>query len=260
MALTFPSKPEIRVKNPPLLEVVCQVKFPPILSIAKELPSEFQERIRHQFPELEVEQGFLVRLPGISNPEIPAAEIQPKIYRFRSSPGFTAISLAADFYAVSTNHYTHWDDFVGWLRLAQEAAQQVYNLTYSPRIGLRYINRLTLENTGRKTAKEMLDLLRPELTAQLHTEAWTEPLEMLNQLLLDNNPAKLSLRTGFGKEHGEPFFLLDIDYFEEGKLNLDDLVERCNAYHGVIHDAFRWCLRDEAIAAFGPLIQETHRP
>ena len=156
MSLSFVHKSEIRLQNPPLVEVVCQVKFPPILSIAREIPSEFQERIRNKFPELAVEQGLLVKVPGIGSKEMSAAEVQPKIYRFQSGDGNATISLAADFYALSTSHYTHWEDFVGWLMLASEAVQQVYAPPYSTRIGLRYVNRLTLSNTGRKTVTDML--------------------------------------------------------------------------------------------------------
>lgn len=55
MAINFPHKDEIPLSSPPLIEVVCQVRFPPILQIAKEVPSEFQEGVRHRFPQLELE-------------------------------------------------------------------------------------------------------------------------------------------------------------------------------------------------------------
>jgi hypothetical protein len=47
MAFRFSQKPEIRLSNPPLNEVVCQVKFPPVLRIGKESPSDlFNTRLR----------------------------------------------------------------------------------------------------------------------------------------------------------------------------------------------------------------------
>jgi len=260
MALNFPRKPEVRLKNPPLVEVICQVRFPAILSIAKEQPSEFQEFIRERFPELGLQQGVVVRIPGLGSEGQPATEMQPKIYRFQTSNRESTISLAVDFFALSTNRYTHWRDFAKDLQLAHEAMQRVYRPAYSTRIGLRYVNRLTLSNTGCKTEAEMLDLLRPDLIVQLRGMAWSDPVSMLSQLVLVDGTAKLTIRTGYGQEQPEPFFLLDFDYFEEGRLELDNLVERCGHYHEVIYDAFRWCLREESLAAFGPLTEETVHP
>ena len=260
MSLNFPREPEVQLKNPPLIEVVCQVRFPPILRIAKEEPSEFQEYVRSQFPQLELEQGLLIRIPGVGSSGAPAAETQARVYRFQKPDGQIAISLAVDFYALVTNQYTRWEDFARDLSLAHEAAQRVYSPAYSTRIGLRYVNRLAPSNTGCKTVSEMLDLLRPELTAQLRSTAWSDPASMLCQLVLTDSEAKLTLRTGYGQEQDEPFFLLDFDYYEEGRLGLENLVERCNHYHEAIYDAFRWCLRDESLAVFEPIAEETAHP
>jgi uncharacterized protein (TIGR04255 family) len=253
MSLNFPHKPEVRLGNPPLAEVVCQVRFPPILRIAKDEPSEFQEFVRERFPELEVEQGFLVRVPGIGSGGIPAAEAQAKIYRFRDLGGHSHIALALDFLALSTSQYSHWSNFANDLRLAHDAAQEVYKVGYATRIGLRYINRLTLSNTNRSTMAEVFDLFRPELTTQLRSEAWSDPINMLCQLVLPDGDARLMLRTGYNIEDNQPFLLLDLDYFQEGKLNLDDLIERCNGYHEIIYDAFRWCLKDDGLKSFNPI-------
>jgi uncharacterized protein (TIGR04255 family) len=256
MPLNFPHKPDVALENSPLIEVICQVKFPLILRIGKEDPSEFQDRVRGRFPELEVEHGFLMRIPGPASVGTPSAELQPKIFRFRTPDRQTAISLAVDFYALSTNRYSHWKDFAADLGLAQAAIQQVYQPAYATRLGLRFVNRFTQANTGYATMSQVLNLLRPELTAQLSSEAWSEPVSLLSQLVLSDGEAKLTLRTGYGEEQGEAFFLLDLDYYEEGRLTLDSLIERCTHYHEVIYDAFRWCLREESLAIFRPLNKE----
>lgn len=76
MTIKFPSKPDIPLKKAPLMEVVCQVRFPPILRINTEEPSEFQEEIRDRFPKIEIEQGFLLRLPPQGSGGTPSAEVQ----------------------------------------------------------------------------------------------------------------------------------------------------------------------------------------
>ena len=60
--LCFPSSEDVRLKNAPLAEVICQVRFPPVLRIGSEQPADFQERIRGRFPQLGVEQGMVVRM------------------------------------------------------------------------------------------------------------------------------------------------------------------------------------------------------
>ena len=252
MPLHFPNQPEIRLGKPPLAEVICQVKFSPILRITKEEPSEFQELVRVQFPVLELEQGVLVEFPGPGSEGAPTAKVPPKVYRFRSEDGKTALSLAVDFFALSTNHYTHWTDFARDLELLHNAAQRVYKIPNSNRIGLRYVNRLAPSNT-KKTGNELLSLVNSDLTTLLRSSAWSEPLEMLSQILLTDEPAKLILRTAYGKDEKEPFLILDFDYYEEGKLSLHDLIERCNRYHRLIYNAFRWCVTDDALALFDPL-------
>lgn len=260
MSLNFPHRPDVKLQNPPLVEVVCQVRYPPILRIAREQPSEFQEHIRGRFPELELEHGFLVRLPGPASGGSLSAEAESRVYRFRTLDAQTTVSLAVDFYALSTTRYTQWEDFAQDLGLVHEGIQRVYHPAYSSRIGLRYVDQLTLVNTGATSFDQLLDLLRPELTAQLRVEAWTDPLSMLSQLVLSDGEAKLALRTGYGQEQGEPFYLLDFDYYEEGKLSLENLTQRCSHYQDVIYDAFRWCLRDESLAVFNPIDEETPHP
>jgi len=259
MAINFPEVSEIRLGKAPLVEVVCQVRFPPILRISEKdrEPVEFQDEIRESFPIVEVEHGFLVRLPGIGSGGTPSAEVQSKIYRFRSSDRQTTISLAADFYAVSTNRYTHWHDFAQQLSMADQAVQKVYKPAYATRIGLRYVNRLTPENTGCQSLHELYNLLNPELTTYARSDGWSDPREMQFRLLLTDDPARLSLRTGHGYGKDDlPYFLLDFDYFEEGELPLTDIVDRCDRYHELIYRAFRWCIPEEKLVVFDPITSE----
>lgn len=258
MAINFPSKPEIHLSNAPVDEVICQVRFPFIFRINKEEPSEFQEEIRSEFPKVEIEQGFLFPFPDSGSREVPGDTQIKKTYRFRTMDEKTAVSLSSDFYALLTTQYTHWNDFSDNLRKVDSAVQKIYKPAYGTRIGLRFINRITPKNTGLQTLSDILYLLNFELTAYFQNECWTDPLEMESRLLLSDGDARLNLRTRHGKDkEGNPFFLLDFDYFEEGELSLTNLVERCDAYHDVIYRAFRWCIPDERLDVFEPLPGES---
>jgi len=248
----FPQQEDVRLQRTPLAEVICQVRFPPILRIASEQPVAFQERVRERFPQLEVEQGMVVHMVPLGTMP-PSARPEPRVFRFKSPDGNTAVSLALNFYALSTTSYTHWEGFLALLQFANEAACEVYDIPYAMRVGLRYINHLTFENTGARSVAELLEILRPELTALLRGDCWDEPLEMLNQLLLaGEGDERLTLRSGF-KGGAQPFFLLDFDYYTEGNIPLENLLTLCQRYHDVIYNAFRWCIRDEKLAVFAPI-------
>lgn len=255
MALHFPERPEVRLQRPPLVEVLCQVRYPPILRISKEEPIDFQERIRHRFPELEIEQPLKLNIPGLVGSGLVSAEAQPRLYRFKAPDDQTAAALAVDFYALSTNRYRHWKMFAEDLSLVHDAVMSVYRPAYGTRIGLRYVNRLDPTTTDLVSAEQIFDLVRPELTALLRGSAWSEPSDFLSQLVLSDKAAKLTLRTAYGQEEGQPFLLLDFDYFEEGRVELTDLIQRCTRYHDAIYRAFRWSFVDESLEVFGPTEQ-----
>jgi hypothetical protein len=102
------------------------------------------------------------------------------------------------------------------LQLLDRAAQEVYDLPYAVRVGLRYINQLTLDNTGSASVAELWDVLRPELTALPRSDCWDMPVEMVNNLLLaGEKDEQLTLRSGF-RSAPEPTFLLDFDCYVGG--------------------------------------------
>jgi len=254
MSLNFPSQPEVRLKKPPLSEVICQVRFPPILRIGSESPVNFQDVIRKRFPGLEVERQVLVHLgisPSVDNP---IAENAPKVYRFKSADEKSSVALASDFFALSTNSYSHWRNFVDDFHFVEQAVRKEFQPSLATRVGLRFINRLTQKNTGCKTFSELLDLLRGELTCLIRSEAWRDPSELLTQIVLPDQSAKLILRFGFGREQDEPFFLLDFDYFEDFHNEFTDIAQRIEHYHDQIYQAFRWCIKDGALDRFEPVI------
>ncbi len=243
MPLNFPSRPDVPLRRPPLTEVICQVRFPPILRILQDPPGDLQERVRHRFPVLEF-------APGLDN--------NPQLFRFRTIDEHTAITFGVDSYAVTTSRYTVWDAFAQDLVTAHEAVHGVYTLPFCTRIGLRYVNLFTTSNTGTESLTEMADVLRPELVPPLETNAWRNPEEVGTHILLDNGNGKLLLRTGAKAivEGRGPVVFLDLDYFEEGNIPVDGVVDRCRHYHDLIYDAFRWAVKEDKLVLFDPIVEE----
>lgn len=257
MPLRFPAVKDIPLERPPLTEVICQVRFPTILSIGRSQPVKFQEAIRQRFPELEEEHRVQLRVVSGSGGASSDVEATGRIFRFRTVGGDTQVTLSVDAYAISTSNYTVWSDFANDLALVHEAAIAAYDLPYAKRIGLRYVNQLDADRTGCKSLKELKEFLRPELAALMMTDAWDQPEELVSQVLLQDDEGRLVLRVAVRTADDQPpIVLLDFDYFEEGaSIPLNNLVDRCGRYHEVIYRAFRWAIRPEKLVVFSPVTQ-----
>lgn len=248
MAIGLPHVTEIPLQNPPVVEVIAQVRFPPLLSILREPPVDFQESIRQRFPQLTRENTAQV---AINNDDQPSLTFQPPVYRFSSPESESQTVLSADYFAVSSKRYTGWRRFLDDLTYVYTAVAQVYKPSYASRVGLRYINHLTPENTGADERAELFQLVRPELTSTLHGPFWENADEMISVVSFADGQARLNLRYGYSITDASPTFLLDFDYFEEGAIPLDELLPRFEQYHAIIYDAFRWCLLPQTLLLLG---------
>ena len=133
----------------PLVEVICQLRFPTILSIGAKEPAEFQEAIRKDFPQYAARQE---QLPPkvVKKGNATALEPQKPItnYNFISEDGRWKLNLTQGFIALSTLSYTRWEDFA--TRLDRPLAQfiQLYQPAFFERIGLRYVNAVSRQRLG----------------------------------------------------------------------------------------------------------------
>lgn len=95
-----------------LIEVICQLRFPTILSISAKEPAEFQEAIRAEFPRY---ARNLEKLPPkvIGQPGAMKLEEQPTVvnYQFLTAAGDWKVNLTNTFLALATPVYTTWEDF-----------------------------------------------------------------------------------------------------------------------------------------------------
>ena len=125
----------------PLVEVICQLRFPTILSIGAKEPAEFQEAIRKDFPQYAARQE---QLPPkvVKKGNATALEPQKPItnYNFISADGKWKLNLTKDFIALSTLSYPGWEEFARMLDKPLAAFIQLYKPAYFQRVGLRYLN------------------------------------------------------------------------------------------------------------------------
>jgi uncharacterized protein (TIGR04255 family) len=242
----FPHYADVPLTRAPLGEVICQVRYAPVFRIASHPPGEFQEAILDRFPEAEV-----------------GDDSDPYFYRFATNNAESAFTLGPESFSLATNRYTVWEDFGQDLALVQSAMQKAYRIPRYRRIGLRYLNVFTPANTGGGSLAQISEVLRPELVLPLRTKPLSDASELATHLLLDEPEGKLVIRVGAkaDPDEGGPILFLDLDFYVEGRLSTEGLVERCKRYHDVIYGAFRWSLNEneKVLDLFEPLKEGVRR-
>lgn len=148
-----------------LIEVICQLRFPTILSIDTREPADFQETVRAAFPRYQCQ---VEKLPGVNG--APARTVNN--HTFISEDGGYKLSLTKDFIALSTMRYTHWEDFAA--RLDEPLGQfiKIYRPNCFDRVGLRFVNAISREQLG-LTGRRWNDLLQPPYLAFSTRTTWT---------------------------------------------------------------------------------------
>ena len=217
----FPAAERVVYEKNQLEEVICQLRFPQILRIDAEPPSQFQDAIRKAYP-LYSEEDPTGGLGAQLSPEV--ARLVKGVFagptvklarRFSSSDQAWVVSLASNFIALSTRVYRRWSDFFEHFREPLTAFTDIYEPAFFARIGLRYRNALTRSALGLND-QPWSELLAPHVAAELVPLA-SGVMEAQHQLLFDLNDdlgSRVRLTHGLARnpKTNEETYVLDADF------------------------------------------------
>lgn len=254
------SERKILEKNQ-LLEVICQLRFFDILKINAEEPAPFQEAIRADYPQYSkkveqlpprIENGKAIQQGTVNN------------HQFISADGHWKISMTKSFIALSTQHYTRWEDFAKRLDKVLAAFIQVYQPSGFTRVGLRYINAFNREALGLADTS-WRELIQPGYMGLMGEEDAPERAFLKNEqtvLLSMPGGAKANIKCGPGllrkvnhrtrQTLEEKVYMLDLDLFMEGNTPLSQAVPALNVVHGNAGSLFRGAISDTLFSAMQP--------
>jgi uncharacterized protein (TIGR04255 family) len=205
----------------PLIEVICQLRFPTILSIGSTEPAQFQEAVRADFPRYLAQQEQ--QPPRVVNPNTPQAKLEPQPpitnYNFISTDGLWKINMTHNFIALSTLRYTTWEDFAQKLDKVLALFIQIYQPAFFERIGLRYVNAFSRKRLGLE-GELWDDLINAPFIGVLSEPDVDEKLTGkcaldVEMSLGEKRRMKLHAGPGLlngGKQDPEPKFILDGDF------------------------------------------------
>jgi uncharacterized protein (TIGR04255 family) len=255
----FPQSPRVVYSQNPLELVICQLRFPPILRIGAEPPATFQDMVRDEYPLLKESSGPQLPndLPAELRDVVQRLTPQPSgiAYDFASADEQWAISLNRDFIALTARTYTRWEEFSERLALPIQALRDAYGPAFVTRIGLRYQDVICLSRLG-KIGESWSQLLQPHIAGELAEPSVAQSAQQASrELLLDlGGDDRVRIRHGLAKrsDSGETCYLIDADFFSEGRTNLDDVLARLRTYNKHAGRLFRWCITDELHEALGP--------
>lgn len=221
-------------KNP-LAEVICQLRFPEILSVEANLPAVFQDAIRSVFPQ------YMQHKVGPPNGK------QTNIYQFTTADGVWRVDLTSKFISLSCCRYTRWEEFARMLDQPLAAFIKVYQPAYFQRIGLRYMNfisRSALDLEGMPFNQLIqpcyLGILTEDDVSEKATVRCTVDVDTALKggcrVKLHAGPGKISRG---GKTDPEVKFILDMDLYMLGNVPVNISAGALETLHGQSYGLFR---------------------
>ncbi len=223
-----------------LVEVICQLRFPEILSIDASEPAAFQDRIRREYPQYEKK---IEQLPPqmVNGKPVPQGTVNN--YQFVSAEGQWKISLTKGFIALSTYGYTRWEEFAQRLDRILAVFIETYHPSWFTRVGLRYVNAFRRAPLGLEDCL-WKELITPGFLGLMGDEDAQEQAFMKNELTATvqmPGGAKANVKSGPGllrkvnnrtrETTEERVFMLDLDLYMDSKIELNHTAPALNIVH-----------------------------
>jgi len=253
-------EPSLKLARSPLILVLAQVKFSPILKVSDFVP-DIQEVMRGR--ELTRYSGQKAQQVSFG-PDLKAESIQRWVFSSRDQR--EAVILANDFVVYETSNYevfgTFWDRF----REILEVIKSKVKIDFAEQIGLRYVDLVRpadgrdasefLRESIRGLSGEALNLddsrLRHKFLIQAETGHGTllvKSFENYGKDFMSPDLDPSDLRFPVEPSDDEVYRILDFDHIYRGEINFDpDAIEdKLWALHAVTSKAFLAMVTEEAI-------------
>ena len=248
-------------QNNCLGEVICQLRFPEILSIETDIPAKFQEAIRQEFPRYVVQrEKSAPRISGVPG----SFQLQPQVennnYQFSTDDGVWRVNLTSKFISLATSKYTRWEEFATTLDKPLAAFIQIYKPACFDRVGLRYLNFISRNALG-LSGMPYRDLIEPAYLGLLAEEDVTETSVTRSgvdaemgirggcRLKLHSGPGKITIG---GKQDTETKFILDLDFYMSEKVPVNYSAGALQTLHSQAYGIFRGAITDQLHTAMIP--------
>lgn len=244
-----------------LANVICQLRFPEILSISANLPVDFQEAIRCEFPlyssRKEIPAPKLTGVPG----SLTVQKQEPVTnYVFTSADKIWTVNLTSKFISLSCSEYTCWENFAAKLDKPLAAFIQIYKPAFFERVGLRYMNFISRKELGLEGVP-FSNLIQPCYLGLMAEEDVLETSILRSSVdseitLRGGCKAKIHAGPGLTKKQGkadpEVKFVLDQDLYMAGNVPINVSAGALETLHRQADSIFRGAITKQLHKAMEP--------
>ena len=244
-----------------LNEVICQLRFPEILTIGANVPVDFQEAIRDEYPRYSArKEAAAPKLTG--GPGNFSLENQPATvnYQFQSADGVWRVNLTSKFISLACTKYPRWEEFAKKLDKPLAAFIKIYKPAYFERVGLRYLNffsRKALELEGTPFAEMFSPCWLGPLAEEAVSESTATRCSVDTEMSIRGGcRVKIHAGPGLVKRNGqadpEIKFIFDQDLFMPGNLPVNLSAGALETLHSQAFTIFRGALTETLHDAMEP--------
>lgn len=249
---------EIHLPQAPLVTVLCQVRFPEIVSIQKkQFIAGFQERVRGTYPLMHEDVLKTVALESVGT----VATSDEVVWRFVDAPRNWRLTLTSTFLTLETRKYETRVHFIERFGEVVEALQTTLKPSHVTRLGMRYVDRVAI-----KDGVFFDGMLRDEMKG-VTGPAGLSVIHSVSEIACKVQEGQMLARWGLLPARGshdpdvlppvqEASWFLDVDTsadhvsspvsFDAAKIRADASALSMRSY-----SFFRWAVTDEFLKAFG---------
>ncbi|MFO7917639.1 MAG: TIGR04255 family protein [Anaerolineae bacterium] len=239
------SHPDVKYKNPPLVEVVCEIRFISTESWDLAIPGLIYNQVEDFFPvrrsRRRIHSEARATDRGLDQ------EFQfTQLAQFLNERENAFIQVGPNL--LSVNHlkpYPTWEKYKPLTQKGIKAYISVAEPEQIRRIGLRYINRIKIPKE-RINLEEYFDF-RPFVGSKLPQELSGFMIGIQSEYDNGQNNLRLQLKSSTADDPESTAYLLDLDYFTSQPTNvsMEEVLMWIEKAHNRIQRAFEGCLTDK---------------
>ena len=254
--MPFPETPKVQYQTNTLIEVICQVRFPPILKIDSSL-AEYQDLVRKEYPYFRVRSNnppFDEIIRELPPKIVEALGSNNRVYDFASEDERWVVSLSREFIALKTLDYSGWGEFKARFSNPLKAFENKFEPSFYSRIGLRYKNVICRSQLGLDNI-QWSELLSGNILNELAVLDENCFLNVAHkaEIRLDDKKSQVRIAHGFvTTDDKEICYLIDNDFFTEQKVTKNDAINTLNYFNERAGRLFHWCISARLHNALGP--------
>lgn len=245
-----------KYKNPPIIEVVCEFQFSADSPWDLTMPGLIYERIKETFPKKIQESVLTVQVPTsvvAPSPFIPQLQSENRM-RFVHPDEHAFLQLQPHLLAINyLQPYPSWERFLPLIRQSFTAYQDVVSPIAIHRIGLRYINRITIPTNGVELS-EPTDGVEPSEYFTLYPQMSSElpsyggfSVQVLFPYNQGRDLLKIDITSALDETGQTVVAFLDLDYFlaQPNIVTPNHALDWIAQAHDTIEHAFEACITEK---------------